>query len=211
MMCSCLAALAPQTFSTERFAVVAQRARDILATHGSSGQILPGNDPFKRVVYLGSGSFQGLARESALKLLELTAGQIAAFYDTPTGFRHGPKSLVDGDTLVVVYISNQPYTRQYDLDLLAELRRDRIAKQVVAIADLPDDAISAGTHCYLPAGDALSDTELLFCFLPYAQLFALSQSVRTGITPDTPSASGTVNRVVQGVIIHPFNNQNTGA
>ncbi|WP_244346768.1 hypothetical protein, partial [Klebsiella pneumoniae] len=29
--------------------------------------------------------------------------------------------------------------------------------------------------------------------------------------PDTPSASGTVNRVVQGVIIHPFNNQNTGA
>lgn len=211
MMCSCLAALAPQTFSTDRFAVVAQRARDILAAHGNCGQILPGNDSFKRVVYLGSGSFQGLARESALKLLELTAGLIAAFYDTPTGFRHGPKSLVDGDTLVVVYISNQPYTRQYDLDLLAELRRDRIAKQVVAIADLPDDAISAGTHCYLPAGDALSDTELLFCFLPYAQLFALSQSVRTGITPDTPSASGTVNRVVQGVIIHPFNNQNTGA
>ncbi|MBA5859096.1 aldose isomerase, partial [Morganella morganii] len=96
----------------------------------------------------------------------------------------------------------------YDLDFLAELRRDRIAKQVVAIADLPDDAISAGTHCYLPAGDALSDTELLFCFLPYAQLFARSQSVRTGITPDTPSAIGTDNRVGQGVIIHPFNTQN---
>ncbi|MCJ8618817.1 hypothetical protein ACUOBA_42970, partial [Escherichia coli] len=25
-----------------------------------------------------------------------------------------------------------------------------------------------------------------------------------GNTPDTPSASGTVNRVVQGVIIHPW-------
>ncbi len=32
MMCSCLAVLAPQTFSTDRFAVVAQRARDILAS-----------------------------------------------------------------------------------------------------------------------------------------------------------------------------------
>ncbi|HCM63365.1 MAG TPA: aldose isomerase [Morganella sp. (in: Bacteria)] len=211
MMCSCLAALAPQEFSTQHFTRVAQRARETIAAHGNGTQNLPGNDCFSRVVYLGSGSFQGLARESALKLLELTAGQTAAFYDTPTGFRHGPKSLVDADTLVVMYISNQPYTRQYDLDLLAELRRDRIAKCVIAIADKPDDVISAGEHCYLPAGDTLSDTELLFCFLPYAQLFALSQSVKAGITPDTPSASGTVNRVVQGVIIHPWTDQHTGA
>ncbi len=45
---------------------------------------------------------QGAARESALKVLELTAGKLAAFYDSPTGFRHGPKSLVDDETLVVV-------------------------------------------------------------------------------------------------------------
>lgn len=211
MMCSCLAALAPQKFSAQHFVHVAQRARETIAAHGHGIQNLPGNERFSRVVYLGSGSFQGLARESALKLLELTAGQTAAFYDTPTGFRHGPKSLVDGETLVVMYISNQPYTRQYDLDLLAELRRDHIAKCVIAIADKPDDAISAGAHCYLPAGEALNDTELLFCFLPYAQLFALSQSVKAGITPDTPSASGTVNRVVQGVIIHPWADQHTGA
>ncbi len=35
----------------------------------------------------------------------------------------------------------------------------------------------------------------------YAQTFALMQSLHMGNTPDTPSASGTVNRVVQGVII----------
>lgn len=211
MMCSCLAALAPNTFTIERFALVAQRVRDIIALHDSRENVLPKNETFKRVVYLGCGGFQGLARESALKLLELTAGQIAAFYDTPTGFRHGPKSLVDDETLVVMFISNQPYTRQYDLDLLAELRRDQIAKKVIAIADTQDDAISAGMHCYLPAGDAFTDTELLFCFLVYAQLFALNQSLNVGNTPDTPSASGTVNRVVQGVIIHPWNNQCIGA
>jgi tagatose-6-phosphate ketose/aldose isomerase len=77
---------------------------------------------------------QGAARESALKVLELTAGKLAAFYDSPTGFRHGPKSLVDSETLVVVFVSSHPYTRQYDLDLLAELRRDRQAMRVVAIA-----------------------------------------------------------------------------
>jgi fructoselysine-6-P-deglycase FrlB-like protein len=55
----------------------------------------------------GNGSFiwevvVAGARESALKVLELTAGKLAAFYDSPTGFRHGPKSLVDNETLVVV-------------------------------------------------------------------------------------------------------------
>ena len=37
----------------------------------------------------------------------------------------------------------------------------------------------------------------------YAQVFALAQSIHVGNTPDLPSASGTINRVVQGVIIHP--------
>ncbi|MCP6335832.1 sugar isomerase, partial [Klebsiella pneumoniae] len=48
----------------------------------------------QRVIWLGSGMLQGIAHESALKLLELTAGKISASYESPLGFRHGPKSLV---------------------------------------------------------------------------------------------------------------------
>ena len=36
------------------------------------------------------------------------------------------------------------------------------------------------------------------------QVVSLLNSVRVGNTPDTPSPSGTVNRVVKGVTIHPF-------
>ncbi len=96
----------------------------ILTSLGDFSEGVFGYAPWKRIVYLGSGGLQGAARESALKVLELTAGKLAAFYDSPTGFRHGPKSLVDNETLVVVFVSSHPYTRQYDLDLLAELRRD---------------------------------------------------------------------------------------
>lgn len=96
----------------------------ILTSLGDFSEGVFGYAPWKRIVYLGSGGLQGAARESALKVLELTAGKLAAFYDSPTGFRHGPKSLVDDETLVVVFVSSHPYTRQYDLDLLAELRRD---------------------------------------------------------------------------------------
>jgi tagatose-6-phosphate ketose/aldose isomerase len=145
-----------------------------------------------------------VARESALKVLELTAGKLAAFYDSPTGFRHGPKSLVNGETLVVLFVSSHPYTRQYDLDLLNELRRDQQAMRVVAISASGSPEITAGPHILLPTSRDFIDIEQAFCFLIYSQIFALSESIKAGITPDTPSASGTVNRVVKGVVIHPW-------
>ncbi|HAT8005526.1 TPA: aldose isomerase [Citrobacter koseri] len=205
MMASCLAVFAPDMINNQTFRDVADRCQTILASLGDFSKGVFGNEPWKRIVYLGSGGLQGTARESALKVLELTAGKLAAFYDSPTGFRHGPKSLVDNETLVVVFISSHPYTRQYDLDLLAELRRDQQALRVVAIAAESDPVIDAGPHILLPPSRAFIDTELAFCFLIYAQVFALTQSISVGNTPDTPSASGTVNRVVQGVVIHPWN------
>ncbi|MFK3707674.1 galactosamine 6-phosphate isomerase AgaS [Raoultella sp. BIGb0138] len=205
MMASCLAVFAPAAINSKTFRDVADRCQTILTSLGDFSDGVFGHAPWKRIVYLGSGGLQGAARESALKVLELTAGKLAAFYDSPTGFRHGPKSLVDSATLVVVFVSSHPYTRQYDLDLLAELRRDQQAMRVVAIAAETDAVVEAGPHILLPSARAFIDVEQAFCFLMYAQVFALTQSIGMGNTPDTPSASGTVNRVVQGVVIHPWN------
>jgi len=204
MMASCLAVFAPEVINSRTFLDVANRCQSILQSLGNFSDGVFGRQPWKRVVYLGSGGLQGAARESALKVLELTAGKVAAFYDSVTGFRHGPKSLVDSETLVVVFISSHPYTRQYDLDLLTELRRDNQAMRVVAIAAHRDAIVEEGPHILLPASRDFIDVEQAFCFLIYAQVFALTESLHCGNTPDTPSASGTVNRVVKGVIIHPW-------
>lgn len=204
MMASCLAVFAPKTINSQSFQDVATRCEQIIDSQGDFSDPLFGDLPFKRVVYLGSGGLQGVARESALKVLELTAGKLAAFYDSPTGFRHGPKSLVNGETLVVLFVSSHPYTRQYDLDLLNELRRDQQAMRVVAISASSSPEITAGPHILLPTSRDFIDIEQAFCFLIYSQIFALSESIKAGITPDTPSASGTVNRVVKGVVIHPW-------
>jgi len=204
MMASCLAVFAPEAFNSLTFQDVSNRCEAILSSLGDFSEGVFGQGNWKRVVYLGSGGLQGVARESALKVLELTAGKLAAFYDSPTGFRHGPKSLVDNETLIVVFVSSHPYTRQYDLDLLAELRRDQQAKCVVAIAADTNTVIESGPHILLPPARHFNDMEQAFCFLTYAQVFALTQSIHVGNTPDTPSANGTVNRVVQGVVIHPW-------
>ncbi|MEZ2577896.1 SIS domain-containing protein [Buttiauxella ferragutiae] len=204
MMASCLAVFAPDVINSATFQDVAERCEQIIASQCDLSESVFGDLPFKRIVYLGSGGLQGVARESALKVLELTAGKLAAFYDSPTGFRHGPKSLVNNETLVVVFVSSHPYTRQYDLDLLSELRRDQQALRVVAICASPCPEVEAGPHIWLPPSRDFIDVEQVFCFLMYAQIFALTESIKAGITPDTPSATGTVNRVVKGVIIHPW-------
>jgi tagatose-6-phosphate ketose/aldose isomerase len=69
-------------------------------------------DRFERIVYLGSNALKGLAREAALKTLELSDGQVVAISDTPLGFRHGPKTIVNAQSLVVVMLGNDHYTRR---------------------------------------------------------------------------------------------------
>lgn len=158
---------------------------------------------FHRVIYLGSGPFFGLAREAQLKILELTAGQVATMYESPVGFRHGPKSLINEETIVFLFGAITHYTRQYDLDLVRELARDGIARRVVLFSDR-DSSLKQVTEVVLDDGGILNDVYRVFPYIVYAQLFALLTSLKVGNTPDTPSPTGTVNRVVQGVIIHEF-------
>ena len=158
-----------------------------------------------RVVFLGSNEFKGLAREASLKLLELTDGKIISTYESPLGFRHGPKSVINGNTLVFMFVSNDPYVRKYDLDLLAEIRKDRIAGRVIAISAKEDDDFgSSNNHIKLAGMNDASDAELLFPYLTLAQIYAFHRAQALGNAPDSPSTSGTVNRVVEGVILYDY-------
>lgn len=159
---------------------------------------------YHRVVYLGSGALKGLARESALKLLELSAGGTPAFFDSALGFRHGPKAVLDERTLVVVYLSNDPYTRSYDEDIAVELRHGIPKDNVVAVAGRPSDRLGVERLWRVKGMDNANDALLSLPFVIHAQLLALQLSLASGCTPDNPFPSGNVNRVVQGVTIHPL-------
>lgn len=159
---------------------------------------------FNRVTYLGSGAFGGLAQESQLKILELAHGLVATSYDTSMGYRHGPKSFVDDKTLVFVFVNNDEYTRQYDLDILNEIGGDEIAMKTIAVQQ-DDETVFGGQSFTFKGYDLLPEGYLALPFVMVAQTVSLLNSVRVGNTPDTPSPTGTVNRVVKGVTIHPFN------
>jgi tagatose-6-phosphate ketose/aldose isomerase len=171
------------------------------------GDLLPTAEPrmaalahknLSRVVYLGSGPFQALAREAALKMLELTDGALVTMFDSTLGFRHGPKTIVTRDTLIVVFMSNDPLTRAYDRDMVEELRSDGVAGAVVAISAQGE----FGDSVTVRGLERAQDCDLLFPYIVPAQLLALHASMKRGLTPDQPNEAGTVNRVVQGVRIH---------
>ena len=132
------------------------------------------NLDFNRVIYLGAGPFFGLAHEAQLKILELTAGQVAT----------------------------DPYTKQYDLDLVREVAGDEIARKVILLTDKAEGL--AKVEEVEMASELLDDIYRTFPYIIYGQLFALLTSLKVKNRPDTPSPTGTVNRVVQGVVIHPF-------
>ena len=161
---------------------------------------------FQRVVYLGSGALKGLAREAALKMLELSDGQVIAAADSTLGFRHGPKTILNERSLVVVFLCSDAHARRYDLDLVAELSREAVAGRVITVAAAqmsgaqPCDVMLPGSDGPLP----LTDLTLCMAYAPFAQSLAMLSSLALGISPDTPNAAGTVSRVVQGVTIYPW-------
>lgn len=159
---------------------------------------------FNRVIYLGSGSLAGMTREAQLKILELTAGQITTVFDSSLGFRHGPKSFVNEQTLVFVFTSNDPYTRQYDLDILNELKQDQIACYVSGLSVAGETNFDGNNFTLLGNGKDLPDAYLVLPYIIFAQTVAVLSAIKVGNQPDTPSPTGTVNRVVKGVEIYPY-------
>lgn len=207
LSCMMLAALcvfdtAPWPQRIQRVRTLADHGREALAAWEERLAALA-QTAYTRVIYLGSGPFEALARECALKLLELTAGRVLALANTPLGFRHGPKSTLDRDTLVVMLRSSQPLARRYEQDLLDELRRDGVAGRVLSVG--PRDVQQARDDeagDFTIAAPDLPDPWLAPLWLTMAQRYALQRSAALGFTPDNPFPDGTVNRVVQGVTIH---------
>lgn len=164
------------------------------------------NEDFERIVYLGSSTSKGIARESALKVLELTAGKVNASYDTPLGFRHGPKSVVDDKTVSVIYISNDEYTRKYDLDLAKEMLAHKKNDKVVIVGDnIEEDILNKADYVFNVENiNYTVENEVLLPLqqIIFGQMLSFLKSVNLGITPDNPCPTGEVNRVVKGVILH---------
>jgi tagatose-6-phosphate ketose/aldose isomerase len=159
---------------------------------------------FRRAVFLGSGPRFAASREAALKMLELTSGRVTTLCETYLGFRHGPMSYAQDDTLIVCNLSCDSTIRAYELDLLRELDRKELGLSKVIVGEnIPNSVVRKGDVVIECRGlTQLGDEETPTVYVVVAQLLAFFRCLEEGLQPDSPSEGGIINRVVEKFPLH---------
>ena len=145
-----------------------------------------------------------MADESALKVVELSAGKVTTMAETPLGLRHGPLSSVDSQTLFVAFLSSEARRRGYELDLLREIDRKRLGRvrAVVTAQGVQDVSSLADYSLSLNCGADFPDYHRPVLDVILGQLIGLFASMRCGLKPDQPSPGGTITRVVAPIKLY---------
>ena len=159
---------------------------------------------FRRAIFLGSGPRLGAARESALKMLEMTGGSVATLGESFLGLRHGPMSFADDDTVIVCYLSSRPESRAYETDLLREIDEKGLGLSKLIVGEkIPADILRKNDLVFeCPGLTDLGDEEVPLLEVIVGQLLAFFRCLHEGLRPDSPSEDGVISRVVPNFKLH---------
>jgi tagatose-6-phosphate ketose/aldose isomerase len=156
------------------------------------------NTIYQRVIFLGSGSLLGVARECHLKLQELTDGKVICKHDSFLGFRHGPRAVTNDETLLVYLFSADEKVFQYEKDLAVDISSTTPEVPVVSVGQNARQLNNVKLEIDLSPSGSFG----FIGFVMIGQLMGFYQCLRLGLQPDRPSVSGNIHRVVQGVTIY---------
>jgi glutamine---fructose-6-phosphate transaminase (isomerizing) len=134
-------------------------------------------DAFRRAYVLGTGERWGLAMEGALKLKEASLTEAEAFQTFE--FRHGPKSMIDAETLVVGLVGRAHQTEE--LDVLREA--SALGARVLVIAEEigPEQGLEVAAF-----RSGVAEGSAVVYHLPLLHLLAYHRAIARGLDPDHP-------------------------
>jgi glucosamine--fructose-6-phosphate aminotransferase (isomerizing) len=135
---------------------------------------------FADYVCLGQGPFYGLACETALKITEMSVSYAQSFHTLE--FRHGPKSIVAPETLVIFLLSERGYDAE--CEVLQEVKR--LGGTTLAIGNRVDERARTASDFFIEFDFDLPE---LACLAPYVftgQFAGLYTGLKKGLDPDNP-------------------------
>ncbi|TCP22332.1 glucosamine--fructose-6-phosphate aminotransferase (isomerizing) [Scopulibacillus darangshiensis] len=132
---------------------------------------------YQRFVFLGSGYYNGIAKEATLKLKEMTQTECESYSNLE--FRHGPISIVDASTVVVLL--SKPETEALDQDLVRDIQK--VGGKVLTIGPVSETFTSDYT---IQLEASLANRNRLVLYIPHLQLLAYHRAIKLGYNPDQP-------------------------
>jgi len=161
---------------------------------------------FSRAIFLGSGELKGIAEECHLKLQEMTDGKIICKIESFLGFRHGPKAAINEETLLIYFFSDNDYAFEYEKDLVGQINTNNVVVGQIAVMgklrDIPGINLDLIVNT---SGDLEKPDDYNFIVKVIAgQLLAYYKSLDLNFNPDSPSVSGNISRIVEGVVVYPY-------
>lgn len=135
---------------------------------------------FKKMIYLGMGSYFGLAQEACLKLKEMSYVWTESFGTLE--FRHGPKSIIEKGSLICLFLSEQ--AREHEIKVAKEMQA--YGATVWVITARKGDDIDFADAVFETGGENLSDEARAVLNLPAVQYFGYYTALKLDVDPDNP-------------------------
>jgi glucosamine--fructose-6-phosphate aminotransferase (isomerizing) len=135
---------------------------------------------FDDYVYLGQGPFYGLACEGALKVTEMSVSYAQSFHTLE--FRHGPKSIVGPETLLVFLLSESGY--EAECEALKEMKS--LGATTIAVTNRTNEIVQNASDLVIDFQLDVPEFARLVPYLFVGQLLGLHAGLKKGLDPDSP-------------------------
>jgi len=131
-------------------------------------------------VFLGQGACYGLAREAALKVMEMSSSYSQFFHTLE--FRHGPKAIVTPETCLTFFLSAA--TQDTEAEVLGEMKE--MGGVTMAICNRATDKLRWASDLLVEYNFTGNELALLAGFVVPCQLFGFFTGTQKGLNPDCP-------------------------
>jgi len=135
---------------------------------------------FDDYIFLGQGPWHGIAREGALKVMEMSCSYSQFFHTLE--FRHGPKAIVSEKTCLFFFLDKAGH--EAESEVLVEMKA--LGAVTVAIGNAIGRDVRPHCDMILESSPEIQDLALLAaCTIP-CQLLGYFTGLQKGLNPDEP-------------------------
>ena len=153
----------------QRIPPLAQQIESFVHTHA-----------FADYVFLAQGPFYGIAREAALKVMEMSCSYSQFFHSLE--FRHGPKAIVSPETCLMFFLS--PQAQDTEAEVLQEMKD--LGAVTIAVSNRSDERLRSSSDLLIAMNLPGNDLSLLAPSIVPAQLLGFFTGRSKGLNPDQP-------------------------